>query len=154
MSTPTCWKIVERCVVRYESMNASCPPQSQRLRMRSPRKRTWFCSTSMVAPRREVSDAGLFELQAYVLSAQRRGLSPPGSRLPARARERDAQDEGAHGGLPAPRCTHQKDLKEVSETFGGNEARRGVLSSSFWRIGIKLSRWQAALALAPLGMGM
>ena len=72
-----------------------------------------------------MSDAGLFELQAYVLSAQRRGLSPPGSRLPARARERDAQDEGAHGGLPAPRCTHQKDLiKEVSETFGGNEARR------------------------------
>jgi len=55
--------------------------------MRSPRKRTWFCSTSMVAPRREVSDAGLFELQAYVLSGQRRGLSPPGSRF---QRERES----------------------------------------------------------------
>jgi len=28
------------------------------------------------------------------------------------ASERNAQDEGAHGGLPAPRCTHEKDLKE------------------------------------------
>lgn len=32
--------------------------------MRSPRKRTWFCSTSIVAPRREVSEAGLLELHA------------------------------------------------------------------------------------------
>lgn len=30
--------------------------------MRSPRKRTWFCSTSMVAPRRVVREAGLLEL--------------------------------------------------------------------------------------------
>jgi len=47
-----------------QSMNASWPPQSQRLRMRPPRKRTWFCSTSIVAPRSEMSDAGLFELES------------------------------------------------------------------------------------------
>lgn len=34
--------------------------------MRSPRKRTWFCSTSMVAPSREVKEAGLFELSGDV----------------------------------------------------------------------------------------
>lgn len=32
--------------------------------MRSPRKRTWFCSTSIVAPSLDVRDAGLFELVA------------------------------------------------------------------------------------------
>jgi hypothetical protein len=43
-------------------MNVSWPPQSQRLRIRSPRKRTWFCSAPMAAPRCEVREAGLFEL--------------------------------------------------------------------------------------------
>ena len=45
-------------------MNASWPPQSQRFRIKSPRKRTWFCSTSIVAPKRDVREAGLFELIA------------------------------------------------------------------------------------------
>jgi hypothetical protein len=29
---------------------------------------------------------------------------------PAASRSGDAQDEGAHGGFPAPRCTHEKNL--------------------------------------------
>jgi len=57
-----------------------------------------------------MSDAGLFELESVRFIRSTAQLSWPGSS--EAARERDVQDEGAHGGLPAPRCTHEKDLKE------------------------------------------
>jgi hypothetical protein len=53
-------------------MKESWPPQSHKLRMRSPRNRTWFCSTSIVAPRRDVRDAGLFELVDEMNKRRRR----------------------------------------------------------------------------------
>ena len=90
--------------------------------MRSPRNRTWFCSTSMVAPRRDVSEAGLFELH-YSLNRV----------VPTSAQRADAQDEGAHRGFPAPRRTHEKNLGyDVSEIGARIEALCAPSSSFLW----------------------
>lgn len=92
-------------------MKESWPPQSQRFNMRSPRKRTWFCSTSIVAPRRAVKEAGLFELgqiEAGILGERRVG---------------DRQDEGAHRGFPTSRRTHEQDLAAISGDYNGAQRR-------------------------------
>lgn len=111
MRTATCWNMVDLWVERYESMKESWPPQSQRFNMRSPRKRTWFCSTSIVAPRRAVKEAGLFELgqiEAGILGERRVG---------------DRQDEGAHRGFPTSRRTHEQDLAAISGDYNGAQRR-------------------------------
>ena len=102
-------------------MNESWPPQSHKFSTRSPKKRTWFCSTSIVAPSRAVKEAGLFELTEF--------QSLHWLTLTAR---QSSQDKRPHRRLSTSRRAHKEDLyKNYWQGILWME-REGLPSSSCW----------------------
>ena len=98
MSTSTFLKIVSFCVEKYDSMNASCPPQSQRFKIKLPTKRTYDCSTSTRNKRVDFEEERAFDERTC------------GTETSGIFSTVVSEDDRAHRGLSSATLAHQENL--------------------------------------------